>query len=32
VPKSILVQKPYADAQLLTAISNLLNEASGTAA
>jgi CheY-like chemotaxis protein len=25
VPKSVLVQKPYADAQLLTAISNLLN-------
>lgn len=25
VPRSILVQKPYADAQLLTAISELLN-------
>jgi CheY-like chemotaxis protein len=30
VPKSILIQKPYADAQLLTAISGLLNE-SGSA-
>lgn len=28
VPKSILVQKPFAPAQLLTAISTLLNEAS----
>ena len=28
VPKSILVQKPFAPAQLVTAISTLLNEAS----
>ncbi|WP_294258173.1 response regulator [uncultured Sphingomonas sp.] len=28
VPKSILVQKPFAPAQLLTAISTLINEAS----
>ena len=26
VPKSVVLQKPFADAQLLTAISNLLNE------
>lgn len=30
VPKSVLVQKPYAPAQLLTAISTLLNEAGGS--
>jgi CheY-like chemotaxis protein len=27
VPNSVVLQKPYADAQLLTAISNLLNDA-----
>ncbi|WP_354278409.1 response regulator [Sphingomonas trueperi] len=32
VPKSLLVQKPYAPAQLLTAISTLINEASANAA
>lgn len=31
VPKSIVLQKPFADAQLVTAISHLLNEASGDA-
>jgi len=29
VPKSIVLQKPFADAQLITAISQLLNEVSG---
>ena len=27
VPNSIILQKPYAEAQLMTAIANLLNEA-----
>jgi CheY-like chemotaxis protein len=30
VPKSLLVQKPFAKAQLITAVSTLLNEASST--
>jgi CheY-like chemotaxis protein len=30
VPKSIVLQKPFADAQLLTAISTLLNDQAGT--
>lgn len=32
VPKSILIQKPFAEAQLLTAISSLLNDAAPNAA
>jgi DNA-binding response OmpR family regulator len=31
VPRSVMIQKPYAEAQVLTAISTLLNESSGTA-
>jgi CheY-like chemotaxis protein len=30
VPKSVLIQKPYADAQLITAISTLLVQTDGT--
>jgi hypothetical protein len=30
VPKSILVQKPFAPAQIITAISSLLNASSST--
>jgi hypothetical protein len=32
VPKSILLTKPFAPAQLLTAVSQLLNEGSSPAA
>jgi hypothetical protein len=31
VPKSLFLTKPFANAQLLTAVSQLVNEAGGTA-